>query len=108
MPLKINLYLKNFQKKKINFIYASEADILNVSLFGITAKEWRDENPDLKGNIRDYADISQLVCLSNLENLNAVFINEGMSQSERLEKLNSIAIEQMKILSESESIKKLK
>ena len=68
----------------------------------------RDENPDLKGNIRDYADISQLVCLSNLENLNAVFINEGMSQSERLEKLNAIAIEQMKILSESESIKKLK
>ena len=62
----------------------------------------------MKGNIRDYADISQLVCLSNLENLNAVFINEGMSQSERLEKLNLIAIEQMKILSKNESIKKLK
>lgn len=74
---------------EINFIYANEADILNVSLFGITAKEWRDENPDLKCNIRDYADISQLVCLSNIENLNAVFINEGMSQSERLEKLKA-------------------
>ena len=79
-----------------------------MSLFGMTAKEWRDENPNLKGNIRDYADISQLVCLSNLENLNAVFINEGMKQSDRLEKLNSIAIEQMKILSEAETVKKLK
>ena len=95
-------------KEKINFIYASEADILNVALFGITAKEWREENPKLKGNIRDYADISQLVCLSNLENLNAVFINEGMKQSDRLEKLNFIAIEQMKILSEAETTKKLK
>ena len=106
--IKNKLVPDKLSKEKINFIYASEEDILNVSLFGITAKEWRDENPDLKGNIRDYADISQLVCLSNLENLNAVFINEGMSQSERLEKLNAIAIEQMKILSESESIKKLK
>ena len=106
--IKNKLVPDKLSKEKINFIYASEADILNVSLFGITAKEWRDENPDLKGNIRDYSDISQLVYLSNLENLNAVFINEGMSQSERLEKLNAIAIEQMKILSESESIKKLK
>ena len=106
--IKNKLVPDKLSKEKINFIYASEADILNVSLFGITAKEWRDENPDLKGNIRDYADISQLVCLSNLENRNALFINEVMSQSERLEKLNSIAIEQMKILSESESIKKLK
>ena len=95
-------------KERINFIYASEADILNVALFGMTAKEWREENPKLKGNIRDYADISQLVCLSNLENLNAVFINEGMKQSDRLEKLNFIAIEQMKILSEAETTKKLK
>ena len=95
-------------KEKINFIYASEADILNVALFGMTAKEWREENPKLKGNIRDYADISKLVCLSNLENLNAVFINEGMKQSDRLEKLNFIAIEQMKILSEAETTKKLK
>ena len=98
----------NLIPEKINFIYANEADILNMALFGMTAKEWRDENPNLKGNIRDYADISQLVCLSNLENLNAVFINEGLKQSDRLEKLNSIAIEQMKILSEAESVKKLK
>mgnify|MGYP003362759392 FL=1 len=106
--IKNNLVPEKLPKEKINFIYASEADILNVALFGMTAKEWREENPKLKGNIRDYADISQLVCLSNLENLNAVFINEGMKQSDRLEKLNSIAIEQMKILSEAETVKKLK
>ena len=67
-------------------------------MFGKTAREWREENPDLKGNIRDYASINQLICLSNMENLNAVFINEGLSQSERLEKLNKIAIQQMKVL----------
>jgi len=106
--IKNNLVPEKLPKEKINFIYASEADILNVALFGMTAKEWREENPKLKGNIRDYADISQLVCLSNLENLNAVFINEGMKQSDRLEKLNFIAIEQMKILSEAETTKKLK
>ena len=106
--IKNNLVPEKLPKEKINFIYASEADILNVALFGMTAKEWREENPKLKGNIRDYADISQLVCLSNLENLNDVFINEGMKQSDRLEKLNFIAIEQMKILSEAETTKKLK
>ena len=106
--IKNNLIPEKLPKEKINFIYANEADILNMALFGMTAKELRDENPNLKGNIRDYADISQLVCLSNLENLNAVFINEGMKQSDRLEKLNSIAIEQMKILSEAETVKKLK
>ena len=106
--IKNNLIPEKLPKEKINFIYANEADILNMALFGMTAKEWRDENPNLKGNIRDYVDISQLVCLSNLENLNAVFINEGMKQSDRLEKLNSIAIEQMKILSEAETVKKLK
>ena len=106
--IKNNLIPEKLPKEKINFIDANEADILNMALFGMTAKEWRDENPNLKGNIRDYADISQLVCLSNLENLNAVFINEGMKQSDRLEKLNSIAIEQMKILSEAETVKKLK
>ena len=106
--IKNNLVPEKLPQEKINFIYASEADILNVALFGMTAKEWREENPKLKGNIRDYADISQLVCLSNLENLNAVFINEGMKQSDRLEKLNFIAIEQMKILSEAETTKKLK
>ena len=106
--IKNNLIHEKLPKEKINFIYANEADILNMALFGMTAKEWRDENPNLKGNIRDYADISQLVCLSNLENLNAVFINEGLKQSDRLEKLNSIAIEQMKIVSEAETVKKLK
>ena len=106
--IKNNLIPEKLPKEKINFIYANEADILNMALFGMTAKEWRDENPNLKGNIRDYADISQLVCLSNLENLNAVFINEGMKQSDRLEKLNSIAIGQMKILFEAETVKKLK
>ena len=106
--IKNNIIPEKLPKEKINFIYANEADILNMALFGMTAKEWRGENPNLKGNIRDYADISQLVCLSNLENLNAVFINEGMKQSDRLEKLNSIAIEQMKILSEAETVKKLK
>ena len=106
--IKNNLIPEKLPKEKINFIYANEADILNMALFGMTTKEWREENPNLKGNIRDYADISQLVCLSNLENLNAVFINEGMKQSDRLEKLNSIAIEQMKILSEAETVKKLK
>lgn len=78
--------------------YADEADMLNVAMFGQTAKEWRDENPDLKGNIRDYATINQLICLSNMENLNAVFINEGLSQKERLIKLNKIAIQQMQVL----------
>jgi hypothetical protein len=82
--------------------------VLNMALFGKTAKEWRDENPDKKGNIRDYANVSQLVCLANLENLNAVFINEGMSQPDRLLKLNQIAISQMKILlSGGDHIKKL-
>lgn len=106
--IKNNLVPEKLSKERINYIYASEAEILNVALFGMTAKEWRESNPELKGNMRDYADISQLVCLSNLENLNAVFINEGMDATERIEKLNAIAIEQMRILTESERIKKLK
>jgi hypothetical protein len=77
-------------------------------MFGITAKQWRDANPGLKGNIRDYATINELICLSNMENLNAVFINENMSQKERLIKLNHIAIQQMKILQEVENRKLLK
>ena len=81
-----------------SFVYADEADLLNVAMFGKTAKQWRDEHPDLSGNIRDHATINQLICLSNMENLNAVFINEGLSQSERLEKLNQIAISQMQVL----------
>ena len=86
----------------------SKIDVLNVALFGMTAKEWRELNPDLKGNIRDYASINQLICLSNMENLNAVFINEGIPQRERLVKLNQIAIQQMSVLEEVESKKLLK
>jgi hypothetical protein len=88
--------------------FKNEADVLNVALFGITAKEWRESNHRLKGNIRDYAAINELICLSNMENLNAVFINEGLSQQERLIKLNLIAIQQMKILQEVENRKLLK
>ena len=87
--------------------YADEADMLNVAMFGITAKQWREANPELKGNIRDYATINQLICLSNMENLNAVFINDGLPQSERLEKLNKIAIQQMKVLENVEDRKLL-
>ena len=103
-----NLIPKELSKEQINFIYASEADVLHVALFGMTAKEWRDANPDLKGNMRDYATINELICLSNMENINAVFINEGLSQQERLIKLNQIAIQQMSVLQEVESRKMLK
>lgn len=84
--------------KQTSLIYASEADVLNMALFGKTAKDWRDANPNEKGNIRDQANASQLVCLANLENLNALFISEAMEQPLRLQKLNRIAIEQMEIL----------
>lgn len=87
-------------KEQASFVYASEADVLNVALFGMTAKQWRDKNPDKKGNIRDYAEVSQLVCLSNLENLNAYLIEQGLNQQERLIKLNNAAIRQMKVLAE--------
>ena len=86
-----------------SLIYANEADVLNVALFGMTAKEWRDAHSEDKGNIRDYATINQLICLSNMENLNAVFINEGLPQGERLQKLNKIAIQQMTVLENVES-----
>ena len=101
--VKENLIPQNLNKKQIAYVYANEADVLNMALFGKTAKQWRDENPMEKGNIRDYANVSQLVCLANLENLNAVFINDGLPQSERLVKLNQIAIQQMKILLEHTS-----
>ena len=81
--------------------------MLNVAMFGMTASQWREANPELKGNIRDYASINQLICLSNMENLNAVFINDGLSQRERLEKLNKIAIQQMKVLENIEDRKLL-
>jgi len=97
--IKSNLIPPLISKTKENLICATEADILNLALFGITAKEWRKKNLKLEGNIRDYADVSQLVCLSNLENLNALFIKEKMNKLERLKRLNNIAIEQMTILS---------
>ena len=103
-----NLVPKELSKEQINYIYASEADVLNVALFGITAKEWREQNPELKGNMRDYATINELICLSNMENINAVFINEGLPQSERLIKLNQIAIQQISVLQEVENRKMLK
>lgn len=106
--VKQNLIPTELTAQQINFIYANEADVLNVALFGITAKQWREKNPDTKGNIRDYASINELICLSNMENLNAVFIGEGLSQKERLMKLNQIAIQQMKILQEVENRKLLK
>lgn len=105
--IKENLIPPELSKKQINLIYASEADVLNMALFGKTAKTWREENPGQNGNIRDYANVSQLVCLSNLENLNAHFIGEGLSQSERLSKLNKTAILQMKLLVDDHNIKLL-
>ncbi len=99
--IKHHLIPTELTTQQTSVIYASEADVLNVALFGMTAKEWREINQDLKGNIRDYATINELICLSNMENLNAVFINEKLSQRERLIKLNQIAIQQMKILQET-------
>ncbi len=106
--IKQNLIPQELSTAQISIIYANEADVLNIAMFGITAKQWRDANADLKGNIRDYANINELICLSNMENLNAVFVNENMSQKERLIKLNQIAIQQMKILQEVENRKLLK
>jgi hypothetical protein len=103
--IKENLIPENLTTTQITFVYANEADVLNMALFGKTAKQWREENPDKKGNVRDYANVSQLVCLANLENLNAVFIGEEMPQSERLQKLNQIAIGQMRILLQDNSAK---
>ena len=105
--IKENLIPVTLTGTQINLVYATEADVLNVALFGKTAKQWRDEKPELKGNIRDYADISQLVCLSNLENLNAHFIKEGIPQAVRLQKLNDIAIHQMKLLTADDAVKKI-
>lgn len=105
--VKERLIPNNISKEQENFIYADEADVLNVALFGMTAKEWRAHNPKSKGNIRDYADIIQLVCLVGLESLNANFIRQGISQSERLIKLNEIAIIQIKSLIGSKSIKQI-
>ena len=106
--IKRNLVPQKLTTQQISYVYANEADVLNVALFGMTAKQWRDANPGLKGNIRDYATINELICLSNMESLNAIFINEKMPQRERLIKLNQIAIQQMKILEDSHNRKLLK
>ena len=97
-----NLIPIKLTKSQINYVYAEEADVLNMALFGITAREWREKNPNLNGNIRDYASINELICLANLENLNSVFINDKVKQSIGLEKLNKIAISQMRILNEND------
>ncbi len=104
---------KNLIPEKIsnidkNIIYSNEADILNIALFGMTAKQWKDKNSDKSGNLRDYLDVTQLVCLANIENLNALFIKEKLSQSERIIKLNELAIYQMKILTTDKNLKHLK
>lgn len=99
--IKVNLIPAEVTREQAAMKYADEADVLNIAMFGMTAKQWREQNPDKKGNIRDYASINELICLSNMENLNAVFINDGMGQSERLIKLNQIAIQQMKILEDT-------
>ena len=93
-----NLIPDSLTPPQINFIYASEADLLNVALFGVTAKEWRDANPESTGNMRDHATVQQLVCLANLESLNAHFIEQGLGQAERVSRLNAVAIKQMNIL----------
>ena len=101
--VKQNLIPLKLTKEQINYVYAEEADVLNMALFGITAKQWREEYPNLEGNVRDYASINELICLANLENLNSVFINDKISQPKRLERLNKIAISQMKILNNSDN-----
>jgi hypothetical protein len=106
--IKENLVPPELTRAQVNLIYATEADVLNMAIFGMTAKQWRENNPDQKGNVRDYADVCQLVCLSNLESLNAHFINDSLPQSERLTKLNRIAIQQMRLLTEDSGVAKLK
>ena len=96
--IKRNIIPEEVTPQQASIIYANEADVLNVAMFGMTAKQWREANADKKGNIRDYATINELICLSNMENLNAVFIDQGLPQGERLIKLNQIAIQQMKVL----------
>ena len=106
--IKSHLIPDEVTKEQANIIYAEEADVLNVAMFGMTAKQWREANPELKGNIRDYATINELICLSNMENINAVLINDGMPQGERLIKLNQIAIQQMQVLEGNNDRKLLK
>lgn len=105
--VKDHLVPSNVSNKQTNMVYANEADVLNMALFGRTAKQWRDENPNKKGNVRDYADVTQLVVLANLESMNAELISQGLSQSKRLAVLNQIAIRQMQSLLDNSSVKKL-
>lgn len=105
--IKENIVPNLISKSQISFVYANEADLLNVALFGKTAKQWKEENPDAKGNMRDAASIEQLVVLSNLESINALLIDQGLAQKERLVQLNKVAIRQIKSLLENESFKKL-
>lgn len=106
--IKENLIPKELSKYQIQFVYADEADLLNVALFGMTAKQWRDSNPGREGNIRDHATLEQLVVLSNLESINAVLIHQGLSQAQRLRQLNQTAIQQMRSLVNNLNLKKLK
>lgn len=106
--IKQHLIPEKVTASQASVIYAEEADVLNVAMFGMTAKQWHERHPDLKGNIRDYASINELICLSNMENLNAVFIDQGIPQSERLMKLNKIAIQQMSVLENDNNRKLLK
>ena len=101
--IKQNLIPSEVTRSQASLIYANEADVLNVAMFGQTAKQWRESNPTLKGNIRDYASINELICLSNMENINAVLIEQGLSQGERLVRLNQIAIHQMSVLESEDS-----
>lgn len=106
--VKENLIPPTLTQQQTNLVYATEADLLNMALFGLTAKQWRDKNADKEGNMRDYANVSQLVCLANLETLNAHFIQQALPQAERLILLNNTAIQQMQLLTKDNSIKKLK
>ena len=106
--IKSHLIPEEITAAQASVIYAEEADVLNVAMFGVTAKQWREANPNMKGNIRDYATINELICLSNMENINAVLINDGMPQGERLVRLNQIAIQQMQVLEGNSGRKLLK
>ena len=106
--IKNNLVPKEVTQAQSKIIYAEEADVLNVAMFGMTAKQWREANPNLSGNIRDYATINELICLANMENLNSILINDGVPQGERLIKLNQIAIHQMQVLEDNGNRKLLK
>ena len=106
--IKQNLIPEEVTQAQANIIYAEEADVLNVAMFGQTAKQWREAHPDMKGNIRDYASINELICLANMENINAVLIDEGVPQRERLIRLNQIAINQMRVLETDDNRKLLK